>query len=77
MNVRRMVLPLFLTTGFFALIQGLSGNDAVDRAHKYEDAGDSAAAREVYSRALQTSPRDPSFSRAMRNIGTVSRFRRA
>lgn len=59
MNVRRMVLPLFLTTGFFALIQGLSGNDAVDRAHKYEDAGDSAAAREVYSRALQTSPRDP------------------
>ncbi len=64
MNVRRIVLPLFLTAGFFALTQGLwgqreSGNDAVDRAHKYEDAGDSAAAREVYSRALQSSPRDP------------------
>jgi hypothetical protein len=59
MNVRRIVLPLCLTAGLFALTPGLSGNDAVDRAHKYEDAGDSAAAREVYSRALQSSPRDP------------------
>ncbi len=64
MNVRRIVLPLLcLTAGFFALTQGLSGQglsgrDAVDRAHKSEDAGDSAAAREVYSRALQSSPRD-------------------
>jgi hypothetical protein len=59
MDVRRIVLPLCLTTGFFALTHGLFGNDAVDRAHRYEDAGDSAAAREVYSRALRSSPRDP------------------
>jgi hypothetical protein len=59
MNVHRIVLPLCLTAGLFTLVQGLFGNDAVDRAHKDEDAGDSVAAREVYSRALQSSPRDP------------------
>jgi len=41
------------------LCAGLSANDIVDRANKYEEAGDSTAAKEVYSRALQTAPRDP------------------
>ena len=59
MNVRRIVLPLFLIAGILTPASALFANDAVDRAHKYEDAGDSAAAREVYSRALQSSPRDP------------------
>jgi hypothetical protein len=52
MRVRSTVLLLFL-------VGGLSANDAVDRAHKYEDSGDSAAAREVYSKALLSSPNDP------------------
>jgi hypothetical protein len=52
MNARRIVLPLFLATGLFA-------HEAVDRAHKFEDAGDSAAARGVYAKALQASPQDP------------------
>ena len=64
MNVRRIVLPLCLTAGFFALTQGLFGRDCLHAMLsiapiRYEDAGDSAAAREVYSRALQSSPRDP------------------
>jgi hypothetical protein len=41
------------------LVTALSANEAVDRAHKYEDSGDSAAAREVYARAIQASPNDP------------------
>jgi tetratricopeptide (TPR) repeat protein len=55
MKVRSTVLLLSL----FWLVNGLSANDVVDRAHKYEDAGDSAAAREVYSRALRATPNDP------------------
>src|SRR4051794_18729753 len=56
MRVRSTVLLLFLAGGIAA---ALSANDAVDRAHKYEDTGDSAAAREVYSKAVQSSPNDP------------------
>lgn len=41
------------------LVGGLSANEAVDRAWKYEDAGDAVAARETYVKALQTAPRDP------------------
>ena len=41
------------------LVNGLSANEAVDRAHKYEDAGDSAAARDVYAKAVQSAPNDP------------------
>src|SRR5580658_6794721 len=52
MKVRSIVLLV-------CLCAGLSANDVVDRANKYEEAGDSTAAKEVYSRALQTSPRDP------------------
>lgn len=37
----------------------LSANDVVDRAHKLEDAGDSAAARDVYTKALRAAPNDP------------------
>jgi hypothetical protein len=57
MKVRRIVLPFFLALGCFAA--QLFANDIVDRAQRYEDAGDSTAARETYSKALQTSPADP------------------
>ena len=78
MNVRCIVLPLFLTAGILTPASTLFGNEAVDRAHRYEDAGDSAAAREVYSRALQSSPRDPEIRhRLRRDAGAISRYRRA
>jgi hypothetical protein len=41
------------------LVSGLSANEAVDRAQKYEDSGDSSAAREVYAGALRATPNDP------------------
>jgi hypothetical protein len=41
------------------LAGGLSASEVADRAQKLEDAGDSAAAREVYSKAIQTTPNDP------------------
>ena len=47
------------TVFLFLLVTGLTANDAVDRAHKFEDAGDSAAARDVYSKAVLSSPKDP------------------
>ncbi len=40
------------------LCPGLRANDAVDRAHKYEDAGDFGAAREAFTKALQSTPND-------------------
>jgi hypothetical protein len=44
----------------FLLLAGtLAANDAVDRAHKLEDAGNSAAARDAYTRARRTPPKDP------------------
>ena len=52
MQVRSTVLLVLL-------VNGLSANEVVDRAHKYEDAGDSAAAREVYAKAIQAAPNDP------------------
>jgi len=52
MRVRSTLLLLWLASG-------LSASEVVDRAHHFEDAGDSAAAREVYSRAIQASPNDP------------------
>lgn len=57
MKLRSTVLlvPFFL----FWLAAGLLANEVIDRAHKYEDAGDSAAAREVFSKALQSAPHDP------------------
>src|SRR5580700_6075159 len=52
MRVRSTLLLLWLASG-------LSASEVVDRAHKFEDAGDSAAAREAYARAIQTTPNDP------------------
>jgi hypothetical protein len=52
MRVRSSFLLLFL-------VNGLLANEAVDRAHKSEDAGDSAAAEQIYSKALQANPNDP------------------
>src|SRR5882757_7792289 len=52
MQVRSTVLLLLL-------VNGLCGNEVVDRAHNYEDAGDSAAARDVYSKAMRSAPNDP------------------
>lgn len=43
----------------FCFVAGLSANETVDRVQKLEDAGDSAAAREAWSKALQSAPRDP------------------
>jgi len=59
MNVPCMVPRLFLAAGLLALPAGVLANEAVDRAHKYEDAGDFAALREVYAQALRASPSDP------------------
>src|ERR1700744_3615857 len=52
MMLRSTVLTLCLVTG-------LCGNEVTDRAQKYEDAGDSAAAKDAYSKALKASPDDP------------------
>src|ERR1700744_5359498 len=52
MMLRSTVLTLCLVTG-------LCGNEVTDRAQKYEDAGDSGAAKDVYSKALKASPADP------------------
>lgn len=57
--MRRMVLPLCLAAGLFTQAADLFASEAVDRAHKYEDAGDSAGLREFYTKALQSSPSDP------------------
>lgn len=48
-----------LPFALFWLTGGLLANEVLDRAQKYEDSGDSAAAREVYRRALQAAPNDP------------------
>ena len=66
MDLRCIVLPLFLAPGLFA-------NEAVDRAHQYEDVGDSAMVRDVYSKALEASPRDPELLNAYAQ--TLERYR--
>src|ERR1700733_8819352 len=53
------VRPVLLLLSPFWLFGGLFAHEAVDRAHKYEDAGDSAAAKEVYSKAILATPNDP------------------
>jgi tetratricopeptide (TPR) repeat protein len=57
MTVRSTLLILSLLT--LSPVSGLSANEAVDRALRYEDSGDSSAAREVYAKALQANPNDP------------------
>jgi len=51
MNVRITSLLLCVATT-------LAANEAVDRAHQSEDAGDLASARQIYARALQSAPGD-------------------
>jgi hypothetical protein len=46
------------TVFLVCLSTGLWANEAADRAQKLEDAGDSAAAKDVYVRALQSVPGD-------------------
>jgi hypothetical protein len=47
-----------LFSAVFCLCWGLRANEAVDRAHRFEDAGDSAAARDAYAKALRATPND-------------------
>ncbi len=56
----------------------LSASEALDRAHKLEETGDSAAARDAFSKALQAdSERRRTAYRLRRVSGAVSRFGRA
>ncbi|HWF10076.1 MAG TPA: hypothetical protein VG297_16525, partial [Bryobacteraceae bacterium] len=57
MRVRSIVLLGFLVG--VGAGNGLFANEIVDRAHKFEDAGDSAAAKDVYAKALRSRPNDP------------------
>ncbi len=52
MSVRATVLFLSLGASLFG------ASEALDRAHKFEDAGDSARARETYTQALKQTPND-------------------
>ena len=51
MVVRSTVFLLFVSLSLFA-------SEASEKAHKSEDAGDSAAARQIYNDALKQTPRD-------------------
>ena len=56
-NYRSAVLIVFLTLP-------LAASEATDRAHRLEDAGDSVAARSVFSQAVQATPNDPELRTA-------------
>ncbi len=51
MILRSVILSL-------SIVLCLYGSDALDRAHKFEEAGDSIAAREAFSKAVQQTPND-------------------
>jgi len=55
MKVRATFLALFL-------VSGLAASEAVDRIHKYEDSGNSAAARDAWIKAAKASPNDPEIA---------------
>jgi hypothetical protein len=55
MILRSFIVSLTLVT---ALPAPLLGSEALDRAHKFEEAGDSASAREAFAKAIQQTPRD-------------------
>jgi hypothetical protein len=55
--LRSSVLILFVTAR-------LAASEATDRAHRFEDAGDSASARNLYTRALQATPNDAELRNA-------------
>jgi len=46
------------TVLFLVACLSLSASEALDRAHKFEEAGDSAAAREIFLLSLKQTPRD-------------------
>src|SRR5665213_2822226 len=51
---------MFVRAAAFVLISvlSLSASDALDRAHKSEDAGDSLAARRIFKQSIQQTPHD-------------------
>src|SRR5882757_2530087 len=51
MKVRASVL-------FLCIVTALGANETVDRAHQFEDKGDSTAARDVYAKAIKAAPKD-------------------
>lgn len=57
MKLRSTVISVPLC--LLSVAAGLLANEVIDRAHKYEDRGESAAAREIFSKALQAAPNDP------------------
>ena len=65
-----MLRPTVLT---LCLVTGLCANEITDRAQKYEQAGDSAAAKDVYSKALKASPGDAELSNGYAQ--TLERYR--
>ena len=61
-----------------------AASEALDRAHKYEDTGDSARARETYTRALKQTPADAEmrhgyaeFLERYHDKNAVAEYRRA
>src|SRR5580658_1811814 len=66
MRVRSTVIPFIFLS--FHLVGQLGASEVTDRAHKYEDAGNSAGAREVYSKAVQTTPNDPELLTAYAQV---------
>ena len=55
---RATILKLCITGILTPAAALLLASDATDRAHKFEDAGDSAASRSVYTEALKITPND-------------------
>src|SRR4051812_5017372 len=58
MRVRSTVLCFSI----LCLSGGVRANDAVDRAHKFEDAGDFTSARQAWAKSLQSAPNDPELA---------------
>ncbi|HKD05050.1 MAG TPA: hypothetical protein VKB79_04030 [Bryobacteraceae bacterium] len=52
------------TVLFLVACLSLSASEALDRAHKSEEAGDSAAAREIFLQSLKQTPRDAELQTA-------------
>ena len=51
-----MILRSFILT--LSIVVSLPASEALERAHKFEEAGDSASAREAFAKALEQTPRD-------------------
>jgi hypothetical protein len=82
---RPIVGFLFLTVSLCSTwSQAVFASDATDRAHKFEDAGDSAAARDVYKQSLQQTPNDAELRNAhaeflerYHDVGARAEYRKA